>query len=61
MRESEITGKEVLAHLMRTDKISLVEYSWLITEHAHLLSELARFHRQPVNAMAEIEPLLRKI
>ncbi len=61
MSEDELTGKQVLAHLMRTDKISLVEYSWLVTEHSQLLSRLARFHGQPINAMTEIEPLLREV
>jgi hypothetical protein len=61
MEGDEVLGKQVLAHLMRADKISLVEYSWLVTEHSHLLSRLAQFHGQPINAMAEIEPLLREV
>lgn len=53
-------GMMVLSALMARDKISLVEYSWLVQNHAHILEELAKYHDKPLGAMQTVVPLLEK-
>lgn len=56
----ETKGMMVLSALMARDKISLVEYSWLVRNHSHLLKELSSYYDKPLNAMPVIVPLLKK-
>jgi hypothetical protein len=53
-------GMMVLSALMARDKISLIEYSWLVQNHAHMLEELSKYHDKPLGAMQVIVPLLEK-